>query len=98
MGLKLGDLFSPANGRKDTSRIAKRKAATPSQKREKRVYANQVAVRIHVLVKLQREHGDGVSLAGTWEYPDFLVDRWNLPTPEGEKQRKEFRPYYKGTL
>ncbi|MGA2060002.1 MAG: primase-helicase zinc-binding domain-containing protein [Thermoguttaceae bacterium] len=45
---------------------------------------------------LSKQYGKGVALAGKWKYnDDFYVLRFNLPTPDGEKQRKEFRPAVK---
>jgi putative DNA primase/helicase len=39
-----------------------------------------------------------VVVAGSWTYPNFKVIRFNIPTPQGEKQRKEFRPIYQDRL
>ena len=47
---------------------------------------------LSVLPRLVKQHGAGVKVVDRWKYPTFAVLRFNLPTPAGEKQRKEFRP------
>ena len=51
-----------------------------------------------IMAPLIEKHGAGVKLAAHWAYPTFKVLRINLPTPAGEKQRKEFRPIHQVPL
>lgn len=52
----------------------------------------------HYLDSLAKKTGGQVKLAATWQYETFTVLRFDLPTPAGEKQRKEFRPVHQVPL
>ena len=43
---------------------------------------------------LTKDHGPGVKCVKSWNYGTFHVIRFDLPTPAGEKQKKEFRPVH----
>ncbi len=47
---------------------------------------------------LAKQHGAGVRLAMSWAYDTFHVLRFDLPTPVGEKQQKEYRPVHQVPL
>ena len=47
---------------------------------------------------LAKQHGAGVKFIQSWSYDTFTVLRFDLPTPDGEKQRKEFRPVHQVPL
>ena len=53
---------------------------------------------LHYTDALAKAHGRGVRLAQTWTYDTFSVLRFDLPTPAGEKQKKEFRPVHQVPL
>ena len=108
VGLTMRDLMPPqsdTHGSKPTKPKKSPKAAKAAMPKgneagdeaeEKKgcAYRSQYLLRIHAMTNLLGKYGQGVALAGTWQYPDFFVDRWNLPTPARQKQAKEFRPYY----
>lgn len=52
----------------------------------------------HYVDGLAKKTGGQVKLAATWTYDTFHVLRFDLPTPAGEKQRKEFRPVHQVPL
>lgn len=47
---------------------------------------------------LAKDHGHGVRMVKNWQYDTFYALRFDLPTPAGEKQRKEFRPVHQVPL
>ncbi len=57
-----------------------------------KVHATIRGLVMALLPSMVKKYGRGVKLVAKWEYPTFAVLRFNLPTPAGEKQRKEFRP------
>jgi len=63
-----------------------------------RVFATDQGVLRHYQTSLAKRHGAPVKLAATWKYDTFHVLRFDLPTPSGEKQRKEFRPVHQVPL
>jgi len=71
----------------------KTKAEQPAKR-----FARPEAVVRHFVDQLAKQHGKGVSYVKSWNYSAFHVLRFNLPTPAGEKQRKEFRPCHQVPL
>lgn len=65
--------------------------------RPKRFATARGAIRYFVEA-LEKQHGGGVRFVKSWQYPAFFVLRFDLPTPAGEKQRKEFRPVHQVPL
>lgn len=63
-----------------------------------KTFATPRGVVTYFLESLTKQHGRGVRLAATWAYDTFHVLRFDLPTPPGEKQRKEFRPVHQVPL
>jgi P4 family phage/plasmid primase-like protien len=56
-----------------------------------RVFATSKGIALYFQQTLSRQTGGPARLVKTWAYDTFWVLRYNLPTPDGEKQRKEFR-------
>jgi putative DNA primase/helicase len=63
-----------------------------------RVFATPQGLVRYYLDGLAKKHGGQAKLAATWKYDTFHVLRFDLPTPAGEKQRKEFRPVHQVPL
>jgi hypothetical protein len=63
-----------------------------------RLFATTQGVVRYFIENLSRDHGAGVKCVKSWSYDTFHVLRFNLPTPVGEKQRKEFRPVHQVPL
>jgi P4 family phage/plasmid primase-like protien len=63
-----------------------------------KIFGTPQGVVRYFLDALAKQHGNGVRLAKTWQYDTFHVLRFDLPTPIGEKQRKEFRPVHQVPL
>lgn len=59
-----------------------------------KVFATPQGIVRYYLDVLAKQHGGQAKLAGTWKYDTFHVLRFDLPTPAGEKRRKEFRPVH----
>ena len=59
---------------------------------KKRVFFTIEGVTRFFIDSLAKKVGPGVKLTRSWGYEGFSVLRFDLPTPAGEKQRKEFRP------
>jgi len=69
-----------------------------SKPAEPRLFATPRGIVRYYVELLERQHGRGVRLAGKWQYDTFWVLRFDLPTPAGEKQRKEYRPVHQVPL
>ncbi len=63
-----------------------------------KTFATTRGIVAYFLESLAKRHGRGVRLAKTWAYDTFHVLRFDLPTPAGEKQQKEFRPVHQVPL
>jgi len=63
-----------------------------------KVFFTQDGIVKNFILTLQNRSGGEVALAGSWDYGTFTVLRFNLPTPDGDKQRKEFRPIRQAPL
>jgi len=59
-----------------------------------KTFATTRGVASYYTEALARDHGPGARLVKTWQYDTFHVLRFDLPTPAGEKQRKEYRPVH----
>ena len=59
---------------------------------KQRIFFSSRALALYFLETLTKKHGSGVKYVRSWAYDNFWVLRFDLPTPAGEKQRKEFRP------
>ena len=68
---------------------AGKKATTPAKrsKRQSRIYATSKSIVDGIIRYLTKKHGAGVKFVKAWDYGDFHVLRFDLPTPAGEKQR-----------
>ncbi len=62
------------------------------------IFATPQGLVKHLIGLLERKYGRGVQMAGRWQYETFWVLRFDLPTPVGEKQKKEFRPVHQVPL
>lgn len=76
---------------------------TPKHKRngqapKPKVFATPQGIVRYYLDGLAKRHGGQPKLSGKWNYDTFTVLRFDLPTPAGEKQRKEFRPVHQVPL
>jgi P4 family phage/plasmid primase-like protien len=74
--------------RNNKSKAKKDDAQTP------KVFATPQGLQRYHITCLARQHGRGVRFVKAWAYDTFYVLRYDLPTPAGEKQRKEFRPVH----
>ena len=63
-----------------------------------RVFATTQGIVRWILDGLAKSHGGPARLVKTWQYDTFHVLRFDVPTPAGEKQRKEFRPVHQVPL
>ena len=63
-----------------------------------RVFATTQGIVRWFLDGLAKSHGGPARLVKTWQYDTFHVLRFDVPTPAGEKQRKEFRPVHQVPL
>ena len=77
----------------DYLNIRTTKAAVPAVPKTK-PHATVRGLVLALLPSMTKKYGSGVKPVARWEYPTFAVLRFNLPTPAGEKQRKEFRPIH----
>lgn len=68
------------------------------QDHKPRVFATPQGIVRYYLGGLAKKCGGQAKLASTWQYDTFHVLRFDLPTPAGEKQRKEFRPVHQVPL
>lgn len=68
------------------------------QTHKPRTFATPQGIVRYYLDGLAKKHGGQVKLAATWDYGTFHVLRFDLPTPAGEKRRKEFRPVHQVPL
>lgn len=68
------------------------------QEHKSRVFATPQGIVRYYLDSLGRKTGGQVKLTARWKYDTFTVLRFDLPTPAGEKQRKEFRPVHQVPL
>ena len=66
--------------------------------RKPKVFVTPQGIVRQYLDGLSKKTGGPVKLAASWQYDSFTVLRFDLPTPAGEKQRKEFRPVHKVPL
>ncbi len=60
-----------------------------------KIFCTSQGIVRYFIESLVRSHGVGVRLVKSWQYDTFFVLRFDLPTPPGEKQKKEFRPVHK---
>jgi len=77
--------------------------ATPKHKQngqahKPKTFATPQGIVRYYLDGLAKKHNGQVKLAATWNYDTFYVLRFDLPTPAGEKRRKEFRPVHQVPL
>lgn len=76
---------------------------TPRHKRNGKPYKPKTFATPQGIVKyyqetLSKKCAGKVRLTGSWRYETFTVLRFDLPTPAGEKQLKEFRPVHQVPL
>ncbi len=109
MGLTVNDLFSAngyhkTNGSAKRKRAAKKDATEPKEKKPKKPKKNYPS-RQGIVMAILRRLAKGadtwwwnIGIVRAWQYGDsFEVVRFDLPTPAGEKQRKEIRPIHRTT-
>lgn len=77
--------------------------ATPKHRSNGRIekpktFATTQGVVRYYVDALAKQYGSGVRFVKSWTYDTFSVLRFDLPTPAGEKQRKEFRPVHQVPL
>lgn len=93
-GLSMSDLMPATNGNGHVSNNrVKEKSKGPMM-----LGVTKQAVAMRLIDILSKRYGQGVKLAHSWDYGTFTVLRFDLPTPAGEKQRKEFRPIHLAPL
>jgi len=63
-----------------------------------KVFATPQGVVRYFMESIARSKGAGVEFVASWKYETFYVLRFDLQTPAGEKQRKEFRPVHQVPL
>ncbi len=82
------------------NRNGKARGPTPAKrsKRQPRIYATSKSIVAGIIRRLTKDHGPGVAFVKAWDYGEFQVLRFDLPTPAGEKQRKTFRPVHQMPL
>ena len=66
--------------------------AAPAPATKAKIHATLRGYILAVLPAMVKQHGSGIKVVEQWDYGTFHVLRFDLPTPPGEKQRKEFRP------
>ncbi|MEN6507140.1 MAG: phage/plasmid primase, P4 family [Planctomycetaceae bacterium] len=87
---------APSHGTTASSPSTPKKA--PSKPHKARVWATAEGIVHTIHNALVAKEGPGVRFVRSWKYPTFSVLRFDLPTPAGEKQRKEFRPVHQAPL
>ena len=95
VGLRMADVMPPSND-KHTHKGKRSKHRAPSNDSvPHKTFTTAESAIQNAIWQIANKGEPGAAFRKAWNYGEFSVVRFDLPTPAGEKQRKTFRPIWR---